>query len=100
MDIEDALLSWLNQRVKDRTGEILNEVEKEIIRKSSEGLTYDKMKIPGYQVESIKQNIAPQLWKLLSKATGKNVTKKTLPIVLEALEKERWFSRTYGDIFI
>ncbi|MEG4961518.1 MULTISPECIES: tetratricopeptide repeat protein [unclassified Microcoleus] len=88
MELEDAL-SWLNQRVKDHTGEILNELEKEIIRKSSEGLTYDKMKIPGYKVESIKQNIAPQLWKLLSKATGKNVTKKTLPIVLEALEKER-----------
>lgn len=88
MELEDAL-SGLNQRVKDHTGEILNELEKEIIRQSWEGLTYDQMKIPGYKVESIKQNIAPQLWKLLSKATGKIVTKKTLPIVLEALEKER-----------
>ncbi|MEG4233524.1 tetratricopeptide repeat protein [Microcoleus sp. Pol11C3] len=88
MELEDAL-SWLNQRVKDHRGEILNELEKEIIRKSWEGLTYDKMKIPGYKVEYIAQNIAPPLWKLLSKATGKNVTKKTLPIVLEALKDVR-----------
>ncbi len=87
MEIE-KVLSHLDQLVKAKGRKSLEEIEKKIIRQSCEGLTYDEMKIPGYSLTTIKQTFGPNLWKRLSEVTGKNVTKKSLPIVLEALEKE------------
>lgn len=88
MELEGAL-SWLNQRVKERRGKSLSDLQQKLIRKCCEGQTYDKMEIPNYTVGYIKQNVAPQLWQLLSEVTGKKITKKTLRIVLEATIKER-----------
>jgi len=90
MDIEKVLI-WLNPWVKEYTGEELSVLQREIITQSWEGKTYEEMQVSNYnyKVSYIKQNVAPQLWKLLSEVTKKTVSKKTLRIVLEAAIKER-----------
>lgn len=87
MNIEDAL-SLLDKWVVNHRQEGLNESEKEIIRRSWDDRKYEEMNIPGYSPGYVKTNLAPGLWKLLSEVTGKKVTKKTLPMVMEAAVKQ------------
>lgn len=102
MNTEEMLI-LLNNLVEEK-GKSLETLQKEILRISWEGKTYDQMKDPENPVASrthhsldyIKRNKAPKLWDLLSEITGEKVTKKTLKIVLEPILKQRSHHKQYG----
>ncbi|MBD2568873.1 NB-ARC domain-containing protein [Anabaena lutea] len=67
----------------------LTPLEQEIIRQSWEGKEYKDMKIAGYSSAYVKTNIAPELWKKISKVLGVTVGKKNLRVVLHNLQREK-----------
>ncbi|WP_071191130.1 NB-ARC domain-containing protein [Trichormus sp. NMC-1] len=67
----------------------LTPLEQEIFRQSWEGKEYKDMKIAGYSSAYVKTNIAPELWKKISKILGVTVGKKNLQVVLHNLPRER-----------
>jgi hypothetical protein len=84
MNIEESL-SFLTACIVNQAGEDLNPLQQEIIRRCWLDQEYEDMEIPGYSTGYIKTQVAPQLWKLLSKVTGEQVSKKNLKIVLARL---------------
>lgn len=94
MDIEE-LLNQLNELVFERKGRPLEFREKEMIRRSWEGQTYDEMKVSDHKPEYIKKGLAPKLWQLLSEVTGEKVNKKNMKgVLLQVLEKRSPHSTT------
>jgi GTPase SAR1 family protein len=71
----------------------LTPLEQEIIRQSWEGKEYKDMKIGGYSAAYVKTNIAPELWKKISKVLGVTVGKKNLRIVLYNLLRDKWSTK-------
>jgi NB-ARC domain len=67
----------------------LTPLEQEIIRQSWEGKEYKDMKIAGYSAAYVKTNIAPELWKKISKVLGVTVGKKNLQVVLHNLPRKK-----------
>lgn len=91
MNIEQVL-SELDKLAEAKTGKVLNSLEKQIIRSSWEGQTYDCMDIPGYATGYIKKNVAPNLWKLLSALAGEQVSKKNFTIAIARLLEQKVYS--------
>lgn len=88
MEIEE-MIALLDDWVNSHRKESLDALEKEIIRKTLDGETYDKMLVPGFTTGYIKTMAAPQLWNFLTILLGDRVTKKSLRLVLEPALKRR-----------
>lgn len=71
----------------------LTPLEQEIIRQSWEGKEYKDMKIAGYSAAYVKTNIAPELWKKISKVVGVTVGKKNLRVVFYNLQQEKFSTK-------
>jgi AAA-like domain len=82
----ETLLAFTEQSVYEVTGEHLNDLQRLILRESSQNpkRTYEQIaadyKHPGNYIQQV---VAPQLWQLLSKVMGQKVTKSNLRSVLE-----------------
>ncbi len=82
----EAVLAFVDELVYTNTGEHLNDLQRIILRESWQETkkTYDRMAQEcGYSPNYIKQAVAPQLWRLLSRALGEKVTKSNIRSVLE-----------------
>ncbi|WP_016951957.1 NB-ARC domain-containing protein [Anabaena sp. PCC 7108] len=71
----------------------LTPLEQEIIRQSWEGREYKDMQIAGYSSAYVKTNIAPELWKKISKVLGVTVGKKNLRVVFHNLPWEKFSTK-------
>ncbi len=82
MDLSQAL-TVANQAILAQYDRGLNDVETEIVKGSWENLTYDKIaEVSGYSDSYLRRDVAPKLWKLLSKALGESVGKKNFKAAL------------------
>jgi DNA-binding CsgD family transcriptional regulator len=86
VNIEEVLV-LLDGWLLEKKGQPLTSIEREILKRTLEGKTYDEMNIPGYSSGYIKMKIAPDIWKLLSELIETTVTKKNIKFVLEGLLK-------------
>ncbi|WP_392531266.1 NB-ARC domain-containing protein [Nostoc sp. C117] len=91
MDSEEILsyIKFADELVSSKTGEGLKDVQKAIIQEALAGKRLKEINFSGYSNSTIQQVFAYKLWKLLSVLTGQKVTIKTLPGVLERLQKEQ-----------
>lgn len=73
---------WLARK----TGELLDDVQKTILKQALAGQKLKDIQVAGYSVNTVQREIAPKLWKQLSDVTGKKVGIKTVRLVLEELQ--------------
>ncbi len=86
-DVEVSTLVELSENwIGQKTGEQLTDVQKAVLRQALAGYRLKDIQVSGYTANTIQREIAPKLWKLLSSATGKKVTVKTVRLVLEELQ--------------
>ncbi|HEY9849029.1 MAG TPA: AAA-like domain-containing protein [Leptolyngbyaceae cyanobacterium] len=83
------LVELANNYIDGKTGEVLNDVQKNILRQALAGEKLKDIQVAGYSGNTIQREIAPKLWKLLSNVTGKKVSIKTVRLVLEGLEDSK-----------
>lgn len=76
--------SWITQK----KGKGLADVQKAILQQVLEGHRLKDIKVSGYSPSTVKQEIAPKLWKLLSEVTEKPVRIRTVRLVLEGLGEQ------------
>ena len=82
MDLSQAL-TVANQAMLAQYDRGLSDVETAIFEGSWENQTYDKIaEISGYSDSYLRRDVAPKLWKLLSKALGESVSKKNFKAAL------------------
>ncbi|MEM9509343.1 MAG: NB-ARC domain-containing protein [Cyanobacteria bacterium P01_E01_bin.35] len=82
MDLFQAL-TVVNQAMLAQCDRGLSDVETIIVKGSWENQTYDKIaEISGYSDSYLRRDVAPKLWKLLSKALGESVGKKNFKAAL------------------
>jgi WD40 repeat protein len=83
MDFEEAL-KIADEAVFVNVGRRLSQVEIVILKGSWENLTYKQIaSASSYSVAYVKRHVGPQLWKLLTKALGENVSKSNFRSALE-----------------
>lgn len=79
MNVEEAL-DIANRLAQEKTGEPLSKVHQVIFQGAWQGKTYEEVAEDSeYQLNYIKQDAGPKLWKLLSDALGERIGKKDLP---------------------
>ena len=83
---------WLevaNTAVLKQSGRELNDVEVAILIGASQGLTYGKIGDKnGYAISYLERDIGPKLWRLLSKALGRKVSKTSFRSAIERYQSE------------
>ncbi len=73
-----VVLQAVNAAVLASEGRDLSQVEEEVLRGAWEGLTYPELaKTSSYSLNYLKQDIGPNLWKLLSRVMGEDISKST-----------------------
>lgn len=86
MNLKDAL-EVADDALFDKTGKRLTDIQKVILRGSLENKAYREIEeIDNYNEQHIK-NEGANLWKLLSKALGEKVTKKSCLVTLERYQR-------------
>lgn len=82
-DFEQAL-EVANIAVSAKLGRRLNDVETAILKGAWQNQTYEQIaQTSGYSVSYLTRDIGPKLWKLLSQALGKMVSKTNVQAVLQ-----------------
>ena len=82
MDLSQAL-KVANRAMLAQCDRGLSDIETVIIKGSWENQTYDKIaEASGYSDSYLRRDVAPKLWKLLSKALGEPVSKKNFKAAL------------------
>ncbi|WP_044170003.1 AAA-like domain-containing protein [Kamptonema formosum] len=84
--------NWIGKK----TGEVLDDAQKAILRQALAGQRLKDIQVTGYTGSTVQREIAPKLWKLLSQVTGKRVSIKTVRLVLEGLRLEPSPSGSWG----
>lgn len=87
MDL-DKLLDFVSEsvrnKIRNKTGKGLTDVESGIIRGSWEGQNYEEIAEKlGYTDKYLRQDVGPKLWKLLSETFGEKVSKTNFRTALE-----------------
>jgi WD40 repeat protein len=78
MEFEDVL-RIADEAVERLRGRGLNDVERTILEGSWDAKSYEAIaEVSDYSDAYLKQDVGPKLWKLLSEALGRKVSKKTL----------------------
>jgi hypothetical protein len=73
-----VVLQAVNAVVLASEGRDLSQVEEDVLRGAWEGLTYPELaKTSSYSLNYLKQDIGPNLWKLLSRVMGEDISKST-----------------------
>lgn len=81
------LIKFANQLLTDATQQRLDQVQEAILQQALEGSKLKEIRVIGYSENTIQTILAPNLWKILSDATGKKVGIKTVRLILEGLIK-------------
>lgn len=83
----DEALAFVEQRLYTKTGNHLNDTEREVFKGAWSGKTYQEMPIanPAY----VERTLAHRLWKKLALALGEPVRKKQLKGILERAWQNR-----------
>jgi tetratricopeptide (TPR) repeat protein len=79
------LIDVANEKVYLATGKSLTIHQKEILKQVIDGSKLKDVRIEGYSDLTVQRLFCPELWKLLSEATGQKVSVRTLPLVLRSL---------------
>ncbi len=88
-DVEELKLVELADKwIGQKTGKLLNDVQKSILEQVLAGQKLKDIQVAGYSSNTVQREIAPKLWKLLSDVTGKKVRIKTVRFVLEGLQEQ------------
>ena len=75
----NEILRIVNRAVYECEGRYLNNKEEAILIGSLKGLTYKEIaKENNYLSSTLARDVAPKLWRILSRATGEKVTKKNV----------------------
>ncbi|MEG3981324.1 NB-ARC domain-containing protein [Microcoleus sp. T3B2] len=82
MDIAEVL-TLADELIFAKTGKHLDYVQEAILRGTLEDATYTQIAQEVYSSPSHVRNVGAQLWKILSKGLGKNITKANFRTVLE-----------------
>lgn len=73
-----VVLQVVNAAVLASEGRDLSQVEEDVLRGAWEGLTYPELaKTSSYSLNYLKQDMGPNLWKLLSRVMGEDISKST-----------------------
>ncbi|MBC7970138.1 MAG: hypothetical protein H7Z11_08440, partial [Verrucomicrobia bacterium] len=81
----DEILAALNTRVETSEGRPLHEAEMTILRGTWEGLTYPEIaKGSAYSLNYLKQDVGPNVWKLLSRMFTEEVSKFNFRSLIES----------------
>ncbi|WAL61366.1 AAA family ATPase [Thermocoleostomius sinensis] len=68
------------------TGKTLTIHQKEILKQVIDGRKLKEVRLEGYSDLTVQRLFCPELWKLLSEATGQKVSIRTVPLVLKNLK--------------
>jgi len=82
MDIAEVL-TLAHELIFAKTGKHLDYVQEAILRGTLQDTTYTQIAQEVYSSPSHVRNVGSQLWKILSKESGKNITKANFRTVLE-----------------
>jgi hypothetical protein len=82
------LVKRADRWVAQKTGKGLADVQKAVLQQVLEGCKLKDIQVSGYSPSTVKQEIAPKLWKLLSAVTQKEVRIRTVRLVLENLPEQ------------
>lgn len=82
MDIAEVL-TLADELIFAKTGKHLDYVQEAILRGTLQDTTYTQIAQEVYSSPSHVRNVGSQLWKILSKGLGKNITKANFRTVLE-----------------
>ncbi|VXD17889.1 conserved hypothetical protein [Planktothrix serta PCC 8927] len=99
MDVEVLeLIKFAKHLVINRTQNPLDQVQEAILRQALLGSKLKEIRITGYSENTVQTILAPNLWKLLSDATGEKVGIKTVRLILQELFKKRdqFYSSNWG----
>ena len=90
MDVE-AAIALADQLISEKTGKSMNDLQRIVFRGAWQGKSFTEI----YQdcsdrcgLDHLMRNVGPELWKLLSEATGMKVTKNHLQGVFEKVKGE------------
>jgi hypothetical protein len=73
-----VVLQAVSAAVLASEGRDLSQVEEDVLRGAWEGLTYPELaKTSSYSLNYLKQDIGPNLWKLLSRVMGEDISKSS-----------------------
>jgi LuxR family glucitol operon transcriptional activator len=82
------LIGVANDRVLAKTGKALGDTQACILDQALKGRKLKDIRVIGYADSTIQRVLCPELWELLSDATGHKVRVNTVRLVLEKLLKE------------
>jgi hypothetical protein len=83
------LIELANQSVHAVTGKFLTIHQKEILKQVVNGRKLKDVQVEGYSDLTVQRFFCPELWKLLSQATGQKVSIRTVPLVLKMLSNQQ-----------
>jgi hypothetical protein len=96
MDIAEVL-TLADELIFAKTGKHLDYVQEAILRGTLQDTTYTQIAQEVYSSPSHVRNVGSQLWKILSKELGKNITKANFRTVLEKEKIYNYQSAIVGD---
>ncbi|WP_166482303.1 tetratricopeptide repeat protein [Scytonema sp. UIC 10036] len=82
--------------VLSQTRRPLTDVDKTILEQVLEGKKLKDIQVTGYADSTVQRVFCPNLWEVLSDATGHKVRINTVKLVLEQLSKDPKYSRSNG----
>lgn len=83
------LVDFADNLVYEKTGQHLENVEKDILRQVLKGKKLNSIESPSYENSYVQRFLAPKLWERLSVVVGETVRKKTVLEVLQRLYQQR-----------
>lgn len=79
------LVDFADSLVYEKTGQHLENVEKDILQQTLKGKKLSAIESPSYENSYVQRFLAPKLWERLSVVAGESVRKKTVLEVLQRL---------------
>jgi hypothetical protein len=77
-----------NNQILAKTGKVLGDIQACILEQALQGSKLKDIRVIGYADSTIQRVFCPELWELLSNATGQKVRVNTVQLVLQKLLKE------------
>lgn len=82
------LIGVANDRILAKTGKTLGDIQACILEQALKGKKLKDIRVIGYADSTIQRVFCPELWELLSNATGQKVRVNTVRLLLQKLLKE------------
>jgi LuxR family glucitol operon transcriptional activator len=82
------LIRVANNQILAKTGKVLGDIQSCILEQALQGSKLKDIRVIGYADSTIQRVFCPELWELLSNATGQKIRVNTVRLVLQNLLKE------------